>query len=85
VRRAAPRSVRRVRDHQCSGDAEEWHGYAGAQHGAPGDKHSHDSSSLAVDLEQVRRATPLDAAQQHENENDDELPRFRQKQLADRH
>jgi hypothetical protein len=25
----------------------------------------------------MRHATPLDAAQQHENEDDDELPRFR--------
>ena len=50
--------------------------------GATGDKHYHDSSSWQWNLEQVRHATPLDAAQQHENEDDDELPRYRQKRIA---
>src|SRR6266567_2275169 len=45
VRRTAPRGVRRVRNHQCSGDAEERRHYAGAQHGAIGNKYSHSSSS----------------------------------------
>ena len=45
ARPAAPRGVRCIRNHQYSGDAEQRRHYAGAQHGAIGNKHSHDSSS----------------------------------------